>query len=1341
MRLFKYILFFVFFLGTFLVFSTVRSEERINGFSGITEPYPYLHGGSFSGIDVPLSPDPLIRYRWTNPSASDGLQVYYLAPEAVLAEPVTSFQNVHSLIGANPLVTVNGTGWIRIDFGVESAGWLEIESDDLSGSIEMSISEYNEPAIVNIGAESRIKTKTPVRYGNIYRLELNSELYEGVRFGWIHVKRFLQPWHIKGIRLVCQVKPVNYTGSFSCSDSMLTRIWYTGAYVVKLNLLEDYFSAILMDRGDRYSWTGDAHPAQACSLYAFSNYDFVKTNLQRTANENNNIESYSLYWVLSLIDYYMATGDNTFLENYIANVQAKLSHGQTVYHSAAGLGFFGWDERLGAGFENPDIEETRLAYGMLFIRACLEFSEAMKHDGRNDLYNYYNNLANQEINTLRTDKQWVNRLGLHASADALNAGFPDGSEQAAIFSRVFSQPQQRLSYSPFNQYFIIQALGNMNRYNEAIHSVKEYWGGQIEYGGTTFFEVFRPDWNDELGENNAVPNNQCGYTSLAHPWGAGVTEWLTENILGIKPTKPGFKTFDVLPHLGSQLTWVSGKVVTPHGTIEARFNVSTGDCRVAVPNNTTGRMGIPKVGKKVNRVTVNGSLAWNGSFHGVTGIGSGSEDGEFVYLQDVSPGTYTIAVTYSGKSPSFSETVAAYEANFIGVDSATAGNWGGVYGNDGYLLCNYNGDGNHVNVLPSYVQAVTLGKNGNISWSGETNDVRTLAGEAGNGFPRKAAGIITQDPIATYQTMTVDIQLKISSLSSPYQVALYFVDWDKGGRRSAVEMFDYTTKKLVSPLKIVRDYEGGKYLVYSYNRSSRFRINQVRGDNAVLSGIFFDTGSREAIIHLSDSNLVFASVVGGQPTGSREIVVTNAGVGELNWTVSASAGWLKITPGSGSDGERFYIAVDPAGVAAGSYTGWVTVSAGNAVNSPQQVNVSFTVYRQGGDDIPFGTFESPVQGATGVAGALAVTGWVLDDVEVASVQIFRNPVAGEGQDLVYIDRAMLVPGARPDVEQNYPGFPFNHQAGWGYMLLTNYLPGNGNGTFVLYAVAEDTTGHRVILGSKTITCDNEHSVKPFGTIDTPMQGEEISGSKYLNWGWVLTPMPHVIPKDGSTINVYVDGVYKGHPEYNLPRLDIDTLFPGYANSNGAIGYFYLDTTAYANGVHSIQWTATDSAGNTDGIGSRFFTTRNNRTDSVQGQTSFLSETDLVADRSPVYFKKGYNLDQPLEVAYSGESGVVSLSLEELERIEINFNYPDHEEWKVVEGFLWVGDKTRPLPIGSSLDREKGVFYWQAGPGFLGNYELVFYSRNRRGELRRQDIVVIIKTRQESAAIKRRYDEK
>ena len=199
---------------------------------------------------------------------------------------------------------------------------------------------------------------------------------------------------------------------------------------------------------------------------------------------------------------------------------------------------------------------------------------------------------------------------------------------------------------------------------------------------------------------------------------------------------------------------------------------------------------------------------------------------------------------------------------------------------------------------------------------------------------------------------------------------------------------------------------------------------------------------------------------------------------------------------------------------------------------------------------------------------------------------------GEGGSLVYIGDAAFVEGARPDVEAMYPDYPNNSRAGWGYMLLTYGLPNGGNGTYTLYAKATDEEANEVTLGTKTITCDNANAVKPFGSIDTPAQGGEASSSSYAVFGWALTPQPNTIPTDGSTLMVWVDGVSLGNPTYNQYRADIASLFPGYNNSNGAGWYFYLDTTAYENGVHTIHLIVTDNAGNMDGIGSRYFTIQN-----------------------------------------------------------------------------------------------------------------------------------------------------
>lgn len=241
------------------------------------------------------------------------------------------------------------------------------------------------------------------------------------------------------------------------------------------------------------------------------------------------------------------------------------------------------------------------------------------------------------------------------------------------------------------------------------------------------------------------------------------------------------------------------------------------------------------------------------------------------------------------------------------------------------------------------------------------------------------------------------------------------------------------------------------------------------------------------------------------------------------------------------------------------------------------------VIGSGSGEPPFGELSTPSQGQE-LSGSIPITGWALDDVGVESVKIYLV----DGSKRNYIGDAAFVEGVRPDVEAIFPGYPNNNRAGWGYMLMSYFLPGNGNGDYTIQADALDQEGKSTVLGTVSFSCKNNSSIYPFGTLDTPVQGGVASGKKYLVWGWVLTPKPNEIPFDGSTIDVYVDGKRLGNPVYNNYRDDIAKLFPGYANSNGAVGYYTLDTTKYKDGIHTIYWVVKDSAGNSAGIGSRYF---------------------------------------------------------------------------------------------------------------------------------------------------------
>ncbi|MCP5102634.1 MAG: hypothetical protein GY950_04610 [bacterium] len=500
--------------------------------------------------------------------------------------------------------------------------------------------------------------------------------------------------------------------------------------------------------------------------------------------------------------------------------------------------------------------------------------------------------------------------------------------------------------------------------------------------------------------------------------------------------------------------------------------------------------------------------------------------------------------------------------------------------------------------------------------------------------------------------------------------------------------------------------DGGSILIAGYTSSTAFPIQNAYQDTKAGNADAFITrffqyvtpGQGDPEISLSRDRLNFSAVTGtaSPATPAQSFSIENSGEGTLYWAALPGSDWLLPAPAYGINGGVVNVTVNAAGLEAGTYNGTITVSAQSGTASAQTVTVVLTVYGAGTTAAPFGSFETPSNGAA-VSSSVPFTGWALDDVGIESVKIYN--------DTTYIGDAALVEGARPDVELAYPGYPGNHKAGWGYMMLTNFLPGGGNGTYTFYAVAVDLEGNEVTLGSTTITIDNADAVKPFGAIDAPAQGGTVSGSEYINSGWVLTPLPNKIPEDGSTIDVYVDGVFLGHPVYNRFREDISTLFPGYMNSGGAWAYFELDTTALSNGVHQVYWTAADDDGNADGIGSRYFTVENTGNRVKTG-----NREQGLGIRLPRAVKGGST-----RRVLVGSTRRVVKQLERL-RLELIPGFSGK-----CSGGQRVGGDLRSLPIGSTLDSEKGIFYWIPGPGFLGQYELVFTMRHSDGAVSTRDI--------------------
>jgi hypothetical protein len=510
-------------------------------------------------------------------------------------------------------------------------------------------------------------------------------------------------------------------------------------------------------------------------------------------------------------------------------------------------------------------------------------------------------------------------------------------------------------------------------------------------------------------------------------------------------------------------------------------------------------------------------------------------------------------------------------------------------------------------------------------------------------------------------------------------------------------------------------------------------------------------------LSLTPGTLNFAVVKSGtgvvrSRTSSQSVAFRQTGGAAVAWVAVPAHPWVVVNPSSGTGSAVVTVSIagnDSLVPETGTFASTISIVAAGAASNPR-VEITLSVFAEGASEEPFGSFDTPVDSSI-VTGSIAVTGWALDDVEVTRVHIYREATASEGAGLVFIGDATFIEGARPDIEAYVPSSPRSRRAGWGYLLLTNFLPNQGDGTFRLYAYADDADGHSTLLGTKTITCANANATAPFGAIDTPRQGETIRGSAYANFGWALANgAARAHPPYGS-VTVFVDGVPVGVPVGWVSRADLTTLFPvaTYPGVTSALGVWTLDTTTLADGRHSIAWSVTDDNGRSAGIGSRYFWVDNATAGStvfnlkapLREHTPVVGSEALEAAPTPagldvqtvdalpedavaVRTRRGYDLAAPLQVLDRVAGGLV-LHGEELDRFELLPESSSEDSGVSFTGHLRTPSGLMAPPIGSTLDARTGAFWWQPGPGFLGVYDLVLVRWVGSRPAGRRDVRIVI----------------
>jgi N-acetylmuramoyl-L-alanine amidase len=224
-----------------------------------------------------------------------------------------------------------------------------------------------------------------------------------------------------------------------------------------------------------------------------------------------------------------------------------------------------------------------------------------------------------------------------------------------------------------------------------------------------------------------------------------------------------------------------------------------------------------------------------------------------------------------------------------------------------------------------------------------------------------------------------------------------------------------------------------------------------------------------------------------------------------------------------------------------------------------------------------GSIDVPADGAT-VSGYVQVIGFFLDGNLVSNVDVFvdgtdeANRVGAAGGANINIPR--------PDVLQFFPQYAGTAGAHPGYEASFKASLFS-NGTHLVYVRVTDVEGCTYFLTPRSVTIDNSRNQPPFGGVDFPLPDSGVSANGVLTVaGWALDD------RKIDHVDVFVDGLIERQAVTGVYRADVAANYPD--NIQAIVSGFVLniDSTRYANGVHTVTVKAVDDQGQQGFLGSR-----------------------------------------------------------------------------------------------------------------------------------------------------------
>jgi len=515
------------------------------------------------------------------------------------AESLLNAKLPQIILNENSYVTLSNaeeeTAAIILDFGKEINGSLRMLGFTATGGsadVRLTFGESVSEAMSDVGEKGATNDHT-LRDFNTSIMSYSDQTFGETGFRFIRIKLLGKntTLSLKSVVAVFIYNDIEYKGSFECSDPILNDIYDTCAYTCHLCMQRYLWDGI---KRDRLVWVGDMHPEMLTVKTVFGDSD-IMTDTINFARETtpspefmNGYPTYSIWWLCILWDWYFYTGNKTFLnesKNYaLGLIRQILNYISFDGSDTFDYKFLDWPTSINqAGAQGV---KGLLGLGLkVASKLSGEFGdEALQME------------CDQKFEAMKKREYSFHGAKQTAAILAL-ADFTD-TEKAAEF--ILEGGAKGMS--TFMSYYIltVAAKGSVAG---ALDMLKEYYGGMLNMGATTFWEDFDISWLDNAAPiNEVVPEGKSDIHgdngafcykglrhSLCHGWSSGPTAFLTEKVLGINVTKAGCKEITISPNLGG-LSWAKGTFPTPLGIVSIshrRLDDGTIETTIDAPEGVT----------------------------------------------------------------------------------------------------------------------------------------------------------------------------------------------------------------------------------------------------------------------------------------------------------------------------------------------------------------------------------------------------------------------------------------------------------------------------------------------------------------------------------------------------------------------------------------------------------------------------------------------------------------------------------------------------------------------------------------------------------------------------------